>query len=99
VSLALYSEGEKRMFYLGLANHIANGSDNYQTYAAILLLEYVKSIGSGDMAHFRSMLKKLRQPNLQFFSTLSSRGCRPLVTISWVNVINRCRGADVIDAL
>jgi len=35
VSLALYSEGEKRMFYLDLANHIAR-TDSDQTYAAVL---------------------------------------------------------------
>ena len=56
VSLALYSEGEKRMFYLDLANHIAKRSDSYSTYAAVLLLEYVESIGSGAVEKRRSML-------------------------------------------
>ena len=57
VSLALYSEGEKRMFYLDLANHIAKGwYTYYQTYAAVLLLEYVESIGSGGVEKRRSML-------------------------------------------
>ena len=56
VSLALYSEGEKRMFYLDLANHIAKGSDSDQTYAAVLLLEYIESIGSGAVEKRRSML-------------------------------------------
>ena len=56
VSLALYSEGEKRMFYLDLANHIAKRSDGYSTYAAVLLLEYVESIGSGAVEKRRSML-------------------------------------------
>ena len=55
VSLALYSEGEKRMFYLDLANHIAR-TDSDQTYAAVLLLEYVDSIGSGALEKRRSML-------------------------------------------
>jgi len=55
VSLALYSEGEKRMFYLDLANHIAR-TDSDQTYAAVLLLEYVESIGSGGVEKRRSML-------------------------------------------
>ena len=55
VSLALYSEGEKRMFYLDLANHIAR-TDSDQTYAAVLLLEYVESIGSGAMQKRKSML-------------------------------------------
>ena len=55
VSLALYSEGEKRMFYLDLANHIAR-TDSDQTYAAVLLLEYVESIGSGAVEKRRSML-------------------------------------------
>ena len=54
-SLALYSEGEKRMFYLDLANHIAR-TDSDQTYAAVLLLEYVESIGSGALEKRRSML-------------------------------------------
>ena len=56
VSLTLYSEGEKRMFYLDLANHIAKRSDSYSTYAAVLLLEYVESIGSGAVGKRRSML-------------------------------------------
>ena len=56
VSLALYSEGEKRMFYLDLANHIAKRSDSYSTYAAVLLLEYVESIGSGAVEKRRNML-------------------------------------------
>ena len=56
VSLALYSEGEKRMFYLDIANHIAKRSDSYSTYAAVLLLEYVESIGSGAVEKRRSML-------------------------------------------
>ena len=56
VSLALYSEGEKRMFYLDLANHIAKGSDSDQTFAAVLLLEYIESIGSGAVEKRRSML-------------------------------------------
>ena len=56
VSLALYSEGEKRMFYLDLANHISKGSDSYQTYAAVLLLEYIESIGSGAVEMRRIML-------------------------------------------
>jgi hypothetical protein len=55
VSLALYSEGEKRMFYLDLANHIAR-TDSDQTYTAVLLLEYVESIGSGALEKRRSML-------------------------------------------
>jgi hypothetical protein len=55
VSLALYSEGEKRMFYLDLANHIAR-TDSDQTYAAVLLLEYIESIGSGAVEKRRSML-------------------------------------------
>ena len=56
VSLALHSEGEKRLFYLDLANHISKGSDSGQTYAAVLLLEYVESIGSGAVEKRRSML-------------------------------------------
>ena len=56
VSLALHSEGEKRMFYLDLANHIAKRSDGYSTYAAVLLLEYVESIGSGAVEKRRNML-------------------------------------------
>ena len=55
VSLALHSEGEKRMFYLDLANHIAR-TDSDQTYAAVLLLEYVESIGSGAVEKRKSML-------------------------------------------
>jgi hypothetical protein len=55
VSLALHSEGEKRMFYLDLANHIAR-TDSDQTYAAVLLLEYVESIGSGAVEKRRSAL-------------------------------------------
>jgi len=55
VSLALHSEGEKGMFYLDLANHIAR-TDSDQTYAAVLLLEYVESIGSGGVEKRRSML-------------------------------------------
>jgi hypothetical protein len=55
VSLALYSEGEKRMFYLDLANHIAR-TDSDQTYAAVLLLEYIESIGSGGVEKRRSVL-------------------------------------------
>ena len=55
VSLALHSEGEKRMFYLDLANHIAR-TDSDQTYAAVLLLEYIESIGSGAVEKRRSML-------------------------------------------
>ena len=54
-SLALYSEGEKRMFYLDLANHIAR-TDSDQTYAAVLLLAYVEGIGSGALEKRRSML-------------------------------------------
>ena len=56
VSLALHSEGEKRMFYLDLANHISKGSDSYKTYAAVLLLEYIESIGSGAVEMRRIML-------------------------------------------
>jgi hypothetical protein len=55
VSLALYSEGEKRMFYLDLANHIAR-TDSDQTYAAVLLMEYIESIGSGAVEKRRSIL-------------------------------------------
>ena len=44
------------MFYLDLANHIAKGSDSCQTHAAVLLLEYVESIGSGAVEKHRSML-------------------------------------------
>ena len=55
VSLALHSEGEKRMFYLDLANHIAR-TDSDQTYAAVLLLEYVESIGSGAVEKRRSAI-------------------------------------------
>ena len=43
------------MFYFDLANHIAR-TDSDQTYAAVLLLEYVKSIGSGGVEKRRSML-------------------------------------------
>ena len=40
VSLALYSESEKRSFYLDLASHIAKTNYwDYQTYTAVLLLE------------------------------------------------------------
>ena len=56
VSLAFHSEGEKRMFYLDLANHISKGSDSYKTYAAVLLLEYIESIGSGAVEMRRIML-------------------------------------------
>ncbi len=56
VSLALHSEGEKRMFYLDLANHISKGSDSDQTYAAVLLLEYIESIGSGAVEKRKSAL-------------------------------------------
>jgi hypothetical protein len=55
VSLALYSEGEKRMFYLDLANHVAKGSDSCQTYAAVLL-QYVESIGGPASEKRKSML-------------------------------------------
>ena len=55
VSLALHSVGEKRMFYLDLANHIAR-TDSDQTYAAVLLLEHVESIGSGAVEKRRSAL-------------------------------------------
>ena len=55
VSLALYSEGEKRMFYLDMANHIAR-TDSDQTYAAVLLLEYVESIGSSGVDKRRSKI-------------------------------------------
>ena len=55
VSLALHSEREKRMFYLDMANHIAR-TDSDQTYAAVLLLEYVESIGSGAVEKRRNML-------------------------------------------
>ena len=55
VSLALHSEGEKRMFYLDMANHIAR-TDSDQTYAAVLLLEYVESIGSGAVEKRRSKI-------------------------------------------
>ena len=55
VSLALYSEGEKRMFYFDMANHIAR-TDSDQTYAAVLLLEYIESIGSGGVEKRRSVL-------------------------------------------
>jgi hypothetical protein len=44
------------MFYLDLANHIARTDNNDQTYAAVLLLEYVESIGSGSVEKRRSML-------------------------------------------
>lgn len=46
VSLTLHSEGQRLLFYLDLANHVTKGSDSYQTYAALLLLEYVESIDS-----------------------------------------------------
>ena len=49
-------KGKKRIFYLDLANHIAKQSDCYQTYAAVLLLEYVESIGSCAAEKRRSML-------------------------------------------
>ena len=55
VSLALHSEGEKRMFYLDMANHIAR-TDSDQTYAAVLLLEYVESIGSSGVEKRKSAL-------------------------------------------
>lgn len=55
VSLALHSEREKRMFYLDMANHIAR-TDSDQTYAAVLLLEYVESIGSGAVEKRRSKI-------------------------------------------
>ena len=55
VSLALHSERERRMFYLDMANHIAR-TDSDQAYAAVLLLEYVESIGSGGVEKLRSML-------------------------------------------
>ena len=55
VSLALYSEGEKRMFYLDLANHIAR-TDSDQTYVAVLLLEYIESIGSGAVEKRKSAI-------------------------------------------
>jgi len=52
------------------------------------------------MAQFRSMFKELRQSNLQCIcSTLSSRGQRLYVRMSWVNVIIRNRGAYIIDGL
>jgi len=43
------------MFYLDLANHIARTASD-QTYAAVLLLEYIESIGSGAVEKRRSML-------------------------------------------
>lgn len=43
------------MFYLDMANHIAR-TDSDQTYAAVLLLEYVESIGSGAVEKRRNML-------------------------------------------
>ena len=55
VSLALHSEREKRMFYLDMANHIAR-TDSDQTYAAVLLLEYVESIGSSGVDKRRSKI-------------------------------------------
>ena len=55
VSLALHSEGEKRMFYLDLANHIAR-TDSDQTYAAVLLLEYIESIGSSAVEKRKSAI-------------------------------------------
>ena len=55
VSLALYYEGEKRMFYLDLANNIAR-SNSDPIYTAVLLLEYVESIGSSGVEKRRSML-------------------------------------------
>ena len=43
------------MFYLDLANHIAR-TDSDQTYAAVLLMEYIESIGSGAVEKRRSIL-------------------------------------------
>jgi hypothetical protein len=43
------------MFYLDLANHIAR-TDSDPIYAAVLLLEYVESIGSGALEKRRNML-------------------------------------------
>lgn len=58
VSLALYSESEKRSFYLDLASHIAKTNYwDYQTYTAVLLLEYLDNANYASREKRESLLR------------------------------------------
>jgi len=58
VSLALYSESEKRSFYLDLASHIAKKNYwDYQTYTAVLLLEYLDNANKASREKRESLLR------------------------------------------
>ena len=58
VSLALYSESEKRSFYLDLASHISKKNYwDYQTYTAVLLLEYLDNANNTSRVKRESLLR------------------------------------------
>ena len=58
VSLALYSESEKRSFYLDLASHIAKTNYwDYQTYTAVLLLEFLDNANNASREKRESLLR------------------------------------------
>ena len=58
VSLALYSESEKRSFYLDLASHISKKNYwDYQTYTAVLLLEYLDNANNVSGEKRESLLR------------------------------------------
>ena len=58
LSLALYSESEKRSFYLDLASHIAKTNYwDYQTYTAVLLLEYLDNANNASREKRESLLR------------------------------------------
>ena len=58
VSLALYSECEKRSFYLDLASHIAKTNYwDYHTYTSVLLLEYLENANNASREKRESLLR------------------------------------------
>ena len=58
VSLALYSESEKRSFYLDVASHIAKTNYwDYRTYTAVLLLEYLDNANNASREKRESLLR------------------------------------------